>query len=166
MRGYRIVWRHCIFLTTLKHGRSVENSKYVWRNLWVTPKCFTQCISHVPVGLDVVRRQRDLADVAELRAVDVGQGVADVAADRSKLLLSWKMKKKICLRMLEHKRTISKWSVWKSHLVAIFWFTNVTKIQLKMAFLNIKKLHHSWGFGLYEPMVRQCKLFFLLTKLS
>jgi hypothetical protein len=48
---------------------------------------FTKCISHVPVGLDVVRRQRDLADVAELRAVHVGQGVADVAADRGKLLL-------------------------------------------------------------------------------
>lgn len=70
------------------HGRSVKNYKYVWRHLLITLKCVTQCISHVPVGLDVMRRERDLADVAELRAVDVGQGVADVAADGGKFFFS------------------------------------------------------------------------------
>ena len=51
-------------------------------------RILTQCISHVPVGLDVVRREGDLSHVAEPGAVDVRQRVAHVAADGSELFLA------------------------------------------------------------------------------
>ena len=51
-------------------------------------RILTQRISHVPVRLDVVRREGDLSHVAEPRAVDVRQRVAHVAADGSELFLA------------------------------------------------------------------------------